>query len=79
MLTGGVAASRALREMMEKMCSERKAKLFVPPASVCVDNGAMIAWQGLIEFKHGKKMKIEETEVNQKFRTDQVAVNWLKN
>ncbi len=76
LLTGGVAASKALREMMEKMCEDRHAKLFVPPRDLCVDNGAMIAWLGLIEFKSGKKMKLEETAVNQRFRADQAEVTW---
>jgi universal protein Kae1 len=78
LLTGGVAASKALREMLQKMCKERKARFFVPPHEVCVDNGAMIAWQGLLEFSHGKRMKLSETEINQKFRTDDVEVNWRK-
>lgn len=77
LLTGGVAASNALREMLGKMCKERGAKLFVPPFSVCVDNGAMIAWQGLIEYKAGRKMKIEDTQTDQRFRTDAVEVNWI--
>jgi universal protein Kae1 len=76
MLTGGVAASKALREIMEKMCIERGAKLFVPPVGVCVDNAAMIAWLGLIEKKAGGKMKIEETVIKPLQRTDQIEVFW---
>src|SRR3989344_7862049 len=50
LLTGGVAASRALQQMMQEMCDARNAKMFVPPASVAVDNAAMIGWLGLIEL-----------------------------
>ena len=77
LLTGGVAASKALRKMMQSMCDERGAKMFVPPFEVCVDQGVMIAWQGLIEAKTGRKTAIEKSAINQRFRTDEVAVNWI--
>ncbi len=78
LLTGGVASSKALREMMKEMCSQRKAKFFVPPKEVCVDQGAMIAWQGLIEFKAGKKTELKESRILPKQRTDQIKVMWEK-
>ncbi len=77
LLTGGVAASKALREMLEKMCKGRKAKFFVPPFGVCVDNAAMIAWLGIVEFKAGNRMKIEDSTIDQRQRTDSINVNWI--
>jgi len=76
LVTGGVAASRALQKMLREMCDERNVELFVCPTAVAQDNGAMIAWQGIVEFRAGRKMKIEDTKVIQKFRTDKVEVNW---
>jgi len=76
LLTGGVASSNALRKMMETMCKQRKAKLFVPPRKVCVDNGSMIAWQGLLEFKAGKRTKLKDSQILPKQRTDQIEVIW---
>ncbi len=76
MLTGGVAASRALREMMESMCRARNCGFFVPPTSVCVDQGAMIAWLGLVEFKAGIQTRIADSQILPKQRTDQVDVVW---
>ncbi|MFA4906737.1 MAG: bifunctional N(6)-L-threonylcarbamoyladenine synthase/serine/threonine protein kinase [archaeon] len=78
LLTGGVAASRALREMMQKMCSARKAKMFVPEPALCTDNGAMIAWLGILMHKAGNRMAIGETIPIQRFRADQVNANWVK-
>ena len=78
LLTGGVAASKALRGMLEKMCENRQAKFFVPPFEVCVDQGGMIAWQGLIEYKGGKRMKIAETTINPKQRVDDVEINYIR-
>jgi len=76
LLTGGVAASRALQQMMQEMCDARNAKMFVPPASVAVDNAAMIGWLGLIEHKAGIKQKLEDTKILPMQRTDQVEVKW---
>jgi len=78
LLTGGVAASLMLKDMLGTMCKERGAKLKVVPFDVAGDNGAMIGWQGLIEFKAGRRQKMEETEINPKWRTDEVEIRYLK-
>ena len=44
LLVGGVAANARLREMLQVMCEERGARLFVPERQFCGDNGAMIAY-----------------------------------
>ena len=77
MLTGGVAASRALQKMLFEMCEDRGAKFFPCPAPLAADNGAMIAWQGIVEHSACRKQKISETEIDPKWRTDQVDVFWL--
>ena len=76
MLTGGVAANKRLREMLKLMAKEHKAKFFVPPAEYCQDCGAMIAWTGLLAYKHGERQKLEETIIRQRWRTDEVDVPW---
>ncbi|MEM2878783.1 MAG: bifunctional N(6)-L-threonylcarbamoyladenine synthase/serine/threonine protein kinase [Candidatus Hadarchaeales archaeon] len=78
MLTGGVAANSRLREMVELMASEHRAKTSVPPRELSVDNGAMIAWTGLLAYMHGQRMKINDTQVIQRWRTDQVEVPWRR-
>jgi tRNA A37 threonylcarbamoyltransferase TsaD len=75
-LGGGVGCNKRLQEMAHIMCKERGAKCYVPPNSVLVDNGLMIAWQGIIEYKAGTRMKIEDTKVFPYLRTDDVIVNW---
>jgi N6-L-threonylcarbamoyladenine synthase len=77
LITGGVAASKALREMMGTMCKEREAKMFVPPVGVCVDNAAMIAWLGIVMYTAGSHTKVEKSGVLPKQRTDDIKVNWL--
>lgn len=75
-LGGGVGCSKALQEMVGKMCEERGAKLFVPPNSVMVDNAAMIAWLGCLMNQKSKKSKPSLIEVLPKQRTDDVKVDW---
>jgi len=77
LLTGGIAAALRLQEMCYIMCKERGASFYVPPRNLCRDNGTMIAYQGLLEYSHGRRMDFNKTVVNQKWRTDEVEVTWL--
>ncbi|MEA2906343.1 MAG: tRNA N6-adenosine threonylcarbamoyltransferase [Alphaproteobacteria bacterium] len=43
---GGVAANEALRKVLHRLAFEVGTVLVVPPAELCTDNGAMIAWAG---------------------------------
>ena len=54
-----------------------RSKMFVPPAAVCVDNGAMIAWQGTLQWLAGMETRLEDSTVMQRFRTDAVEASWL--
>ena len=55
LLIGGVAANQRLIEMLNIMCKERNAKFYAVPLKYSGDNGVMIAWQGLIQYKANKK------------------------
>lgn len=76
LVTGGVAASKALSTILQKLCDERGATLHVVPRAYAMDNGAMIAWQTLIEHRAGRKQAIGDTTVNQRYRTDHVDIFW---
>jgi N6-L-threonylcarbamoyladenine synthase len=76
LLGGGVAANKRLQDMVNTMAGERGARFFVPSKDLCIDNGAMIAWLGLLMYKSGIRMSIEETVIDQYFRTDMVDVSW---
>ena len=76
LLGGGVASSIRLKEMSKIMCDERQAKCFTLETQYNVDNGAMIAWLGILEYKAGKRMKISEADIRPYLRTDDVEVFW---
>lgn len=76
LLTGGVAANRRLQEMLEIMCEERGAKFFAVPRELAGDNGAMIAWAGLLAFKCGEK-PAKKADINSRWRTDEVDAGWV--
>jgi N6-L-threonylcarbamoyladenine synthase/protein kinase Bud32 len=78
LLVGGVAASHRLQEMMKVMCSEREAKSYSVPDKYAGDNGTMIGWNGILAFKAGQKMKVEDTTFIKDWRTDEVDITWLK-
>ncbi len=75
LLTGGVARNKRLAKMIEIMCEERGARFFAVPKDLAGDNGAMIAWLGLLMQDQALKNP-EDATVEQKFRTDEVDVTW---
>lgn len=77
LLTGGVAANSRLKEMLKIMSKDRRVEFAVVPNDLSCDNGAMIAWQGILEYKAGKKQIIKETAIKQGWRTDDIDVKWI--
>lgn len=75
LLVGGVAANRRLQEMVKTMTEERGAKFFVVPQEYSGDCGSMIAWTGLLAYKHKNVQEIKE-KVLPRLRTDQIP--WFK-
>jgi len=76
LLGGGVAQNRRLQDMASTMARERGAMCYVPPDEFLRDNGAMIAWTGLLMYKHGMSTRIRKSGINQRWRTDDVEVTW---
>ncbi|MBN2421793.1 bifunctional N(6)-L-threonylcarbamoyladenine synthase/serine/threonine protein kinase [Candidatus Woesearchaeota archaeon] len=76
LLGGGVACNKRLQEMCDIMCRERGAKSFVPANQFLVDNPAMIAWLGLIEYNSGVRMSIDDIDIKPYERTDDINVTW---
>ncbi len=75
-LGGGVACNKRLQEMCRLMCEARGASLFVPENQLLVDNAAMIAWCGFLQYQSGQQAEPESFAMNPYERTDDVTVTW---
>ncbi|CAI5475987.1 unnamed protein product [Closterium sp. Yama58-4] len=79
LIVGGVGCNIRLQEMMQQMCLERGGRLFATDDRYCIDNGAMIAYTGLLAFQHGglsMTVPVAESTCTQRFRTDEVEAVW---
>ena len=52
-VAGGVAANQAIRIALADLAEQRGRRFSVPPAWLCTDNAAMIAWAGIERFGAG--------------------------
>ena len=78
LIVGGVGCNLRLQEMMDIMAKERGGKLYATDERYCIDNGAMIAYTGLLEYLANGSVGVplESTTCTQRFRTDSVYVTW---
>jgi N6-L-threonylcarbamoyladenine synthase len=52
-VAGGVGANVKLRERLQHDARERGTEVFFPPAALCTDNGAMIAFAAALKYPDG--------------------------
>lgn len=76
LLSGGVAQSKRLREMMKIVSSSHHARLHVSKNELNADNGAMIAIVAEKMIKSGMKFRLEDCDIDQKYRVDSVKIRW---
>jgi N6-L-threonylcarbamoyladenine synthase/protein kinase Bud32 len=76
LLTGGVAANKRLQQMIEYISKEHNARFEVVPMKYAGDNGAMIAWTGILRFKEEGGHELSETIIKPKERMDQITIPW---
>ena len=78
LLTGGVAANKKLQSMVEVIAEEHDAEFCVVPSQFAIDNGAMIAWTGVLAYKCGLVTSIEKSFVKLRWRLEEVEVPWVR-
>ena len=104
LIVGGVGCNKRLQEMMRTMMKERGGRTFGMDSRYCIDNGAMIAQAGILQWIKGSSRPrvdtcessksdgtinspdepwsvrgitpIEESTCTQRFRTDEVYIEW---
>lgn len=52
-VSGGVAANKSIRLMLQALVEENKGSFYAPPIALCGDNAAMVAWAGVEKLKLG--------------------------
>jgi len=77
LLTGGVGSNNRLKEMLRIMAEEHDAAFYSVPKEYALDNGVMIAWVGVLSYKHNLTVPIEKSFVKLKWRLDEVEVPWV--
>lgn len=78
LLTGGVAANKKLQSVMSMIADEHGAKSSVVPLEYALDNGAMIAWNGLLAYLSGARTPVRESLIRPRWRLDEVEITWLE-
>ena len=76
-LIGGVAANKRFCKMLDDMCNDRGAKFKPVPLEYCGDNGAMIAWTGILKHKIGIKEDIKNIDIKPRQRIDEIKAEWF--
>jgi len=76
LLTGGVAANKRLAGIVRDIAEEHGAEPHIVPIRLAADNGAMIAWTGLIAYQAGHVTPLDASHVKPSWRMDQVEIPW---
>ena len=58
---GGVSANRTLRSKLAEMMQKRGGEVFYARPEFCTDNGAMIAYAGMVRMKGGVHAELSVT------------------
>ena len=53
-VAGGVAKNSAIRAAMQDLAQKYNMQFAAPPLNLCTDNGAMIAWAGIENYRVGR-------------------------
>lgn len=76
LIVGGVGCNERLQQMMGIMAGDRGGSVFATDERFCIDNGIMIAHAGLLAWKMGFKTQLMDSSCTQRFRTDEVLIDW---
>ncbi len=58
-VSGGVSANSRLRQRLDKLGADERARVYYPRLEFCTDNGAMIAYAGHLRLQAGQHADVE--------------------
>jgi len=64
--------------MLNIIAKEHDARFSGVPLEFATDNGAMIAWTGVLAYRHGLVTPLDESYVKLRWRVDKVDVPWIQ-
>ena len=76
LLTGGVAANKSLQDKLEKVAAIHNAVCYTVKSPFTGDNGAQIAWTGVLSLKAGLVVQVEDSHVRPRWRLEDVDIPW---
>jgi len=76
LLTGGVAANKRLQEMIKEISDDHDSRFEVVPLRYAGDNGAMIAWTGILRYLSEGAHEVLESKIKPKERMDNITIPW---
>jgi N6-L-threonylcarbamoyladenine synthase/protein kinase Bud32 len=78
LLTGGVARNNRLTEILTGVSERHGARFHRVSPSLAGDQGAMIAWNGILQYMSGHEIEISSSHILPKWRTDEQDILWRK-
>ncbi|RDE13097.1 MAG: UGMP family protein [Candidatus Thorarchaeota archaeon] len=76
LLTGGVARNKRLGEILTGVANRHGAAFHTVSPPLAGDQGAMIAWTGILQHSAGDKLDVADSHVRPKWRTDEQDITW---
>ena len=58
-IAGGVAANKSIGQRLNELKHTENIQLIIPPAKLCTDNAAMIAWAGIEQLESGNASSLD--------------------
>jgi len=76
LLTGGVAANKALQHKLREVAALHDGSCHVVESHYTGDNGAQIAWTGVLAVRAGLTVLVSNARVKPKWRLEDVDIPW---
>ena len=76
LLTGGVARNNRLTEILEGVAKRHDANFHRVSPQLAGDQGAMIAWNGILQYNARNTIEVNVSNVLPKWRTDEQDILW---
>lgn len=76
LLTGGVARNNRLTNILTGVAERHNSEFHRVSPALAGDQGAMIAWTGILQYNAGDQLEIPESSILPKWRTDEQDIVW---